>query len=80
MFGEVKCDLTKAIIKDDVVINCTSVFGGIDICIPDDVKVKIKSTAIFGGVDEKKKKQVEDSKAHTIYINATCLFGGVDIK
>ena len=80
VFGEIKCDLRNAIIKNDVVINCSSIFGGIDIYIPDNVKVKIKSTSIFGGVDEKKKKQVNKSDAHTIYINATCLFGGVDIK
>lgn len=80
VFGGIKCDLTKAKLKNDVVINCSSIFGGIDIYIPDNVKVKIRSTSIFGGVDEKKKKQVEDSDVHTIYINATCLFGGVDIK
>lgn len=85
IFGGIKCDLTKAKIKDDVVINCSSIFGGIEIYIPDNVKVKIKSTSIFGGVDEKKKKQIEDNEekkndVHTIYINALCLFGGVEIK
>lgn len=39
VFGGVKCDLTKAIIENDVVINATSVFGGIEIYVPDDVNV-----------------------------------------
>ena len=78
VFGGVKCDLTKAIIENDVVINATSVFGGIDILVPENVKVKIKSSSIFGGVDEKKKSDTTDG--HTIYVNATCIFGGVDIK
>lgn len=80
VFGGVKCDLKNAIIENDVVINSSSIFGGIDIYVPDNVKVKIKSSSIFGGVDEEKRNQVENNEAHTIYINATCIFGGVDIK
>lgn len=80
VFGGVKCDLKNAIIENDVVINASSIFGGTEIYIPDNVKVKIKSSSIFGGVDEKKKKAVTDNEAHTIYINATCIFGGVEIK
>ncbi len=80
VFGGVKCDLRNAIIENDVVINSSSIFGGIDIYVPDNVKVKVKSSSIFGGVDEKKRNQVENKEAHTIYINATCIFGGVDIK
>lgn len=80
VFGGVKCDLTKAIIENDVVINATSVFGGIEIYVPDDVNVKIKSSSIFGGVSEKRKSDVKNENSHTIYVNATCIFGGVDIK
>lgn len=80
VFGGVKCDLKNAIIENDVVINTSSIFGGTEIYIPDNVNVKIKSSSIFGGVDEKKKNHAENSEAHTIYINATCIFGGVDIK
>lgn len=78
VFGAIKCDLRKAIIKKDIVINATTTFGGIEIYIPENVNIKIKSTSIFGGVDEKKKNKVEEGP--TIYINANCLFGGVDIK
>ena len=80
VFGGIKCDLRNAIIEDDVVINVSSIFGGTEIYVPDNVKVKIKSTSIFGGVEEKKKDTVQDEKEHTIYINATCMFGGVEIK
>lgn len=78
VFGAIKCDLRKAIIKKDIVINANATFGGIEIYIPENVNIKIKSTSIFGGVDEKKKNKVEEGP--TIYINASCLFGGVDIK
>ena len=80
VFGGVKCDLRNAIIEEDALINACSVFGGIDILVPDNVKVKIKSSSIFGGVDEKKKNKIENDEAHTIYINATCIFGGAEVK
>lgn len=79
VFGGVKCDLREAIVKEDTVINISAVFGGVDIYMPKDVKVKVSSTPIFGGVDNKYKNSKED-KIKTIYVNATCIFGGVDIK
>lgn len=79
VFGGITLDLRKAKINEDVVINTTSVFGGIDIYVPDNIKIKVKSTSIFGGVDNKKIKN-DNEKEHIIYINAGCIFGGVDIK
>lgn len=79
VFGGVKLDLRKAIIKNDVIINASAIFGGIDIYVPDGYKVKVKSNSIFGGVSDNK-KYTTDENAHTIYINATCMFGGVEIK
>ncbi len=79
VFGGIKFDLRKAEIKEDVVINATSVFGGIDIFVPDNVKIKIKSNSIFGGVSNKKEPEAKND-AKTIYINANSIFGGVTIK
>lgn len=78
IFGGIDLDLTDAIIKEDVVINANSIFGGIDIRAPKDVNVKVNSTSIFGGVDNNTKNK--DDNKFTIYINATCLFGGTEIK
>lgn len=79
VFGGVNCDLRNSIIKDDCVINASAIFGGITIRVPSNVKVKVSSTPIFGGVSDERKKRDNDSKV-TLYINATCLFGGVEIK
>ena len=79
VFGGVKCDIRKAIIEEDQVINATSIFGGIEIYVPENVKVKIKATPIFGGVSDKASYS-KDEQSHIIYINATCIFGGVEIK
>lgn len=78
VFGGVKCDLRQAIINSDTVIKAESIFGGVEIYVPSNVKVKIKSTPIFGGVTDKSVHNQESE--HTIYINSTCIFGGIDIK
>ena len=80
VFGGIKCDLRNAVIESDSVINVSSIFGGTEIIVPENVKVKIKSTSMFGGVDEKRKNKSDNQESNTIYINATCLFGGVEIK
>lgn len=79
IFGGIKLDLRKAKIEDDVVINTCSIFGGIDILIPDGVKIKVKSNSLFGGVTNNKNGKNND-KSKIIYINSVCLFGGVEIK
>ena len=78
VFGGIDYDLSKAIIKEDSLINCTAIFGGIDLIVPEGVNIEVKSTSIFGGVENK--KRVNNDKNKTIYINSICIFGGVDIK
>lgn len=80
IFGGIKCDLRNAIIEKDVVVNASSIFGGIDIYVPEGIQVKVKSSSLFGAVDAKKNEKINDENVHTIYINAFCLFGGVEIK
>lgn len=79
VFGGVKCDIRNAIINEDVVINASAIFGGVEIYVPSNVKVKVKSTPIFGGVKDTSNNNVSD-KSHTIYINSVSIFGGVEIK
>ncbi len=78
VFGGVKCDLRNAIINGDAVINASSIFGGIDIYVPENVNIKIASHSVFGGVSNHQKNR--DGNTVTLYINATCMFGGVSIK
>ena len=78
IFGGLKCDLKKAKIKDDVVIKATSIFGGIDLLVPDNVNIKVTAVPIFGGVSNNTIPKENSTK--TIYIKATCLFGGLEIR
>lgn len=76
VFGSIVLDLSEAKIKDEAVIKASAIFGGIDIIVPKDVEVKVKSTPIFGGVSNKKSK---DGKK-IIYVDALALFGSIEIK
>jgi predicted membrane protein len=79
VFGSVVLDLRDAVITNDVQINATAVFGGIDIFIPGGIRVKINNIPIFGGVSNKAEECL-DAGAPVIYLNSTCMFGGIDIK
>ena len=79
VFGGIECDLRDAIIDKDVLIDSTAVFGGVDIIVPSNVKVKVKSSSVFGGVSNKS-NFTGDETSPTVYINAAGVFGGVDIK
>lgn len=79
VFGGVKCDLRGAVIENDCVINACSIFGGIDLTVPEHINVKIRSNSLFGGVSDKRNLPVGNYTA-TIYVNGTCMFGGVEIR
>lgn len=79
VFGTVHCDLRNAVIDQDCVINCSAVFGNIEIYAPENVNVKVYSNPVFGGVSDKRMNKTRNNP-FTVYVNATCMFGGVDIK
>ena len=78
MFGSVNLDIIKANIEKEPVIKASAIFGGVQIIVPTNVNVKVKSTPIFGGVSNKTINKKENEKV--IYVDAFCMFGGVDIK
>lgn len=89
IFGGIELDLRNAIIKDTAIIKAFSLFGGIDIRLPEDVVLKTSSGFIFGGVSDERKstkdkkaaaKKSTKKAAKTIYIDSAGGFGGVEIK
>ncbi len=80
IFGGITCDLRTAIIDDDCVINATSVFGRVELLIPEDVNVKVHSITALGNVFNKKQKNILEDNKYTVYVNAISLFGRIDIK
>ena len=77
-FGGVELDLRDAIFEKDTAIKATCAFGGIEIRVPSDIKIKVSSSFIFGGISDNRKEATEKGK-YTIYIDASGCFGGVEI-
>ena len=79
VFGGVDLDLRNAKFTKDTVIKAFCLFGGIDIKVPEDVQVKIKSGFIFGGASDDRKGETGKGKC-TIYLDAAGGFGGISIS
>lgn len=79
VFGGTELDLTEAKIEKDVYIHSVAIFGGNEIILPANVKVKVTGVPIFGGI-ENKARQIETENAPTVYIDHVSIFGGTDIK
>ena len=79
VFGGVNLNLKNAKFTKDTVIKAFCLFGGIEIVVPDDVVVKLRSGFIFGGFSDDRKNAAEKGK-YTIYIDAAGGFGGVTIS
>lgn len=80
IFGGVDLDLRDAVIDHDITIDATAIFGGVDIKLPPNVRVKISSTPIFGGVENRVYEPPVGQIAPVVHINALCTFGGIGLK
>ena len=77
--GGITVDLRGADIADDCVIFINAFMGGVEIKLPQDVKLEINSSCLIGGVSNKV-PQSFSSSAKTLRINANCFLGGVNLK
>lgn len=77
VFGGVELDMRDVKLEEDLIIDCFTLFGGIDIRLPKDVKVEVNGLPIFGGVENKYRNN--DEAKVTVYINHTTICGGVDL-
>lgn len=82
LFGGVTLDLRNARpAPEGASINATAAFGGIDILVPKGWRISVRSTPIFGGLEDKTDHSlVPAGDAPTLHVDALTIFGGVDIK
>jgi hypothetical protein len=82
IFGGVTLDLRSARpAPGGAAINATVVFGGIDVLVPRGWRISVRSTPIFGGVEDKTDHaEPPADDAPLLHVDAVSLFGGVDIK
>lgn len=79
IFNGLILDLSNAYLNEETNITISTLFGGVDLYLPDDVNIQIQSSNFLGGVDlHKRENKIENTKV--IYLNARCIFGGINIK
>ncbi len=83
MFGGIELDLRRArITQDKAVIDATSMFGGIEITVPDEWTVSVTGMGIFGGFEDKTHppKPVAGVAPQNLEVTGTAMFGGVSVR
>ena len=79
ILGGLEIDLRDAKITEDIVLELTAVLGGIDVFIPDNVRVEIISgVPILGGFEHKINRNA--TSGPKVRIKYTAVLGGIEIK
>ncbi len=80
LFGGVELDLRDAKLSSEgCKINATAIFGAGELIVPDDWKVVVKGTPLFGAVDNKSRGKGGDPTKE-IELHCTVIFGGLEIR
>lgn len=81
MFGGVELDLRSAtILQDEVVIDASALFGGVDIQVPENWNVAVEGHGIFGGYEDKTLHVMPENARPRVVITGSAVFGGVVVK
>lgn len=83
VFGGADIDLRAAgTKKDEIYIELNSVFGGVDLRVPDTWDVTVQGAGIFGGYEDKTmpRRTPESGKRPHLIITGNAVFGGVTVS
>ncbi|WP_420576672.1 LiaF transmembrane domain-containing protein [Ekhidna sp.] len=79
IFGGSEIDFRGSKAQDGAVIEIFCMFGGVELMVPEDWKINMDATAIFGGFSDSRKK-ISDTPTATVHIKGFTMFGGGEIK
>ena len=82
VFGGADIDLRDAILPGrEITIRAVSVFGGLSITVPPEMRVVDSGVAIFGGRDVSADRDESGAPdAPVLRLHGACVFGGVSVK
>lgn len=79
ILGGLSIDLREAKITEDIVLELTTILGGIDVFLPNDVRVEIISgVPVLGGFEHKVNRNA--TSGPKVRIKYTVVLGGIEIK
>jgi len=79
IMGACEIDLRGAAIHGEATIDVFTMWGGIDISVPDDWTVESRVVPLLGGVEDKTRPPPGGSE-HRLIVRGVAIMGGVDIK
>ncbi len=80
IMGGCEVDFRQASISGgEAVLDISVVFGGVELRIPEDWKVVLRTSAVIGGVDDKTRKPVGEA-SKTLVITGSVIFGGLEVR
>jgi len=81
IFGGCDINLTQADFTGTVTIDFVQIFGGAKIIVPTDWRVIIKTTSVFGGVEDKRPPtMIKENPEKTLVIDGTSIFAGISVQ
>ncbi len=81
IFGGCDINLTQADFTGTITLDFVQIFGGAKIIVPTDWKVIVKTTSIFGGVEDKRPPAlIKENPDKTLIIDGTSMFAGISIQ
>lgn len=80
IFGGIDLNLRGANLNNnEAFIDATALFGGIDIIVPNNWRVEMTGTPIFGGWSNNTQPN-PDPNAPVLKVRCTAIFGGIEVK
>jgi hypothetical protein len=80
LFGNIEIDLTEAMFGQRLtVINATSIFGNVEVRVPENISLRGSGTGIFGNF-EVVTLESADPEAPVVVVNGYSVFGNVEAK
>ncbi|MCG5103239.1 LiaF transmembrane domain-containing protein [Oceanobacillus alkalisoli] len=80
ILGGAEIDLRDAQIIDGASIDLTTVLGGVELKVPDDVQVEIYGIPILGGWEDKTRVRRQTEEVPVLKVNCLTILGGVEIR
>jgi Domain of unknown function (DUF1707)/Cell wall-active antibiotics response 4TMS YvqF len=81
MFGGVELDFRDVQLPaQEIALNCTCIFGGIEVTVPPEMRIVDSGIAIFGGRDISSDAEADNPDAPVLRLSGLTLFGGVSAK
>jgi predicted membrane protein len=80
VFGGTELNFTQADIQGEVVLDITTLFGGVEIVVPSSWDVRVDVATVFGGIEDKRAIPPVIPTNKVLVLKGSCTFGGVDLK